>query len=113
MQTVLEQLDRPLLATSAHVPEQDGLEIPEGAVLMDMLAGSGVAFVVDAGMQVGELLSSNLTAPAARHGIDVALPAGQVAEGSTVIDLTGLEPELLRQGKGDAGPFVPDLATVT
>ena len=56
-QTVLAQLDRPLLATSAHVPEQDGLEIPEAAVLMDMLAGSGVAFVVDAGMQVRPVLT--------------------------------------------------------
>ena len=32
----------------------------------------------------------------------------QVAEGSTIIDLTGREPELLRAGKGDAGIFLPD-----
>ena len=31
-----------------------------------------------------------------------------MAEGSTIIDLTGREPELLRAGKGDAGIFLPD-----
>lgn len=34
----------------------------------------------------------------------------QVAEGSTIIDLTSREPELLRQGRGDASIFVQELA---
>lgn len=36
----------------------------------------------------------------------------QVAEGSTVIDMTGSEPVLVRGGKGDASLFVPDLVAV-
>jgi tRNA A37 threonylcarbamoyladenosine synthetase subunit TsaC/SUA5/YrdC len=32
----------------------------------------------------------------------------QVAEGSTIIDMTGREPELLRAGRGDASLFMPE-----
>lgn len=48
-QAILSELDRPLLCSSAHVAEQDELEIPEAAVLMDSFAGQGLDFVVDAG----------------------------------------------------------------
>lgn len=33
----------------------------------------------------------------------------QVAEGSTVIDMTGPEPILMRQGKGDPSLFVEEV----
>lgn len=33
----------------------------------------------------------------------------QVAEGSTVIDMTGPEPTLVRQGKGDPSLFVDEV----
>ena len=36
----------------------------------------------------------------------------QVAEGSTVIDMTGPAPVLVRAGKGDASLFVEDLVPV-
>ena len=42
-------MDRPLLCSSAHVEEQEELEIPEAAVLMDSFAGQGLDFIVDAG----------------------------------------------------------------
>ena len=32
----------------------------------------------------------------------------QLAEGSTVVDMTGAEPVLVRQGRGDASVFVQD-----
>lgn len=48
-QAILSEMDRPLLCSSAHVPEQDELEIPEAAVLMDQFIGQGLDFVVDAG----------------------------------------------------------------
>ena len=67
-----------------HVEAGGELEIPEGAVMMDMFAGRGLDFLVDCGTRV--------------------------AEGSTVIDLTEREPVLVRQGKGDASVFVPELA---
>jgi len=77
-----------LFFSSAHVAEQDELEIPEAAVLMDSFAGQGLDFVVDAGHEQ------------------------QVAEGSTVIDMTGPAPVLVRAGKGDASLFVEDLVPV-
>lgn len=52
LQAVLSQLDRPLLCTSAHVEEQDQLEIPEAAMFMDLYAGQGLDFVVDSGQRV-------------------------------------------------------------
>lgn len=52
LQAVLSQLERPLLCTSAHVEEQDQLEIPEAAMLMDLYAGQGLDFVVDSGQRV-------------------------------------------------------------
>ena len=51
-QAVLSQLERPLLCTSAHVEEQDQLEIPEAAMFMDLYAGQGLDFVVDSGQRV-------------------------------------------------------------
>ena len=53
-QAVLSQLDRPLLCTSAHVEEQEQLEIPEAAMLMDQYAGQGLDFIVDTGQRVSD-----------------------------------------------------------
>ena len=38
----------------------------------------------------------------------VGVPGVQVAEGSTIIDLTGRDPQLLRAGRGAADIFLPD-----
>lgn len=51
-QAVLQELERPLLSTSVHVEAEGELEIPEGAVMMDMFAGRGLDFVVDCGTRV-------------------------------------------------------------
>lgn len=70
---------RPLLCTSAHVvgdPEA-GVEIPDAATMTDMYPG--IDFIVDCG------------------------PA--VAEPSTVVDMTGAAPEVLRVGRGEATLF--------
>ena len=56
IQAVLGQLERPLLCTSAHVEEQEQLEIPEAAMLMDLYAGQGLDFVVDSGQRVTAVL---------------------------------------------------------
>lgn len=52
VQAVLSQLERPLLCPSAHVEEQEQLEIPEAAMFIDMYAGQGLDFVVDTGQRV-------------------------------------------------------------
>ncbi|KAL4432820.1 hypothetical protein ABPG77_008146 [Micractinium sp. CCAP 211/92] len=75
-QAILQQLDRPLLCSTAGSPEDDlsGFA-PDAAVLMDRYGPAGLDFVVDAGPRL--------------------------AEGSTVIDCTGAEPTVVRRGKGD------------
>ena len=77
-QAILQQLDRPLLCTTAggEGAEDDGPLAPDAAVLMDRYGPQGLDFVVDAGPRP--------------------------AEGSTVIDCTGGEPVVVRRGKGDA-----------
>ena len=52
LQAVLTQLERPLLCTSAHVEEQEQLQIPEAAMFMDLYAGQGLDFVIDSGQRV-------------------------------------------------------------
>eukprot|EP01025_Chloroclados_australasicus_P030535 TRINITY_DN3064_c0_g1_i2.p1 TRINITY_DN3064_c0_g1~~TRINITY_DN3064_c0_g1_i2.p1 ORF type:complete len:271 (+),score=26.82 TRINITY_DN3064_c0_g1_i2:203-1015(+) len=79
-QALLSKLDRPLLCTSVHVSEEDGMEIPDSATMMDMYPD--IDFVVDAGYV-------------------------RVAEPSTVVDMTSQVPEVLRVGKGDPEPFDP------
>lgn len=76
-QAILQQLDRPLLCSTAASPDgEDGaLYCPDPAVLMDRFGPAGLDFVVDGG--------------------------ARLAEGSTVIDCTGAEPEVVRLGKGD------------
>lgn len=75
-QAILQQLDRPLLcSTAATGLEGDGVLSPDAAALLDRYGPAGLGFVVDAGPRV--------------------------AEGSTVIDCTGPQPVVLRQGKGD------------
>jgi Telomere recombination len=71
-------LCRPLLCTSVRVEEDQGLEIPDVGSMLDMYPS--IDFIVDCG------------------------PA-QVAEPSTVVDMTGAYPEVVRVGKGDPSPF--------
>ena len=70
---------RPLLCTSVHVSD-DGVDSFEAASLMDMYPD--IDFVVD-----NEFLPRGGTGP------------------STIVDMTGEQPEVVRTGKGDAGPF--------
>lgn len=76
-QAILQQLDRPLLCSTAGSPEDDhaGGLAPDAAVLMDRYGPAGLDFVVDGGPRL--------------------------AEGSTVVDCTGVEPVVVRRGKGD------------
>ncbi|KAI8467472.1 MAG: DHBP synthase RibB-like alpha/beta domain-containing protein, partial [Monoraphidium minutum] len=79
---LLEDFGGCLLSHSVHVPEHldNETEVPDPGTLMDMYGNTGIDFIVDTGPRV--------------------------ATASTVIDLTGVEPELVRQGKGDASPLL-------
>jgi tRNA A37 threonylcarbamoyladenosine synthetase subunit TsaC/SUA5/YrdC len=77
-QAILQQLERPLLCSTAAAVDgsDDGVLAPDAALLMDRYGPWGLDFVVDTGPRV--------------------------AQGSTVIDCTGAEPVVVRQGSGDA-----------
>ncbi|KIZ04771.1 Uncharacterized protein yciO [Monoraphidium neglectum] len=79
---LLEEFGGCLLSHSVHVPEHldSETEVPDPGTLMDMYGNTGIDFIVDTGPRV--------------------------ATASTVIDLTGVEPVLVRQGKGDASQLV-------
>lgn len=79
---LLEEFGGCLLSHSVHVPEHldDETEVPDPGTLMDIYGGTGIDFIVDTGPRV--------------------------ATATTVVDLTGAEPELVRQGKGDASALV-------
>lgn len=79
---ILEDFGGCLLSHSVHVETHldAETEVPDPGVLMDLYGNSGIDFIVDTGPRV--------------------------ATASTVIDLTGAEPELVRQGKGDASALV-------
>ena len=78
---ILARLPRPLLCTSVRVqhtdnPSADASQwLADPARIRDAMAGRGVDFIVDAGLRA--------EAP------------------STVVDLSGPMPRLLRRGKGD------------
>jgi hypothetical protein len=76
---ILARLSRPLLCTSVRVQRPDNADasqwLADPARIRDALAGRGVDFIVDAGLRA--------VAP------------------STVVDLSGPMPRLLRRGKGD------------
>ena len=80
---VLEGFGGALLSHSVHVEEHVAgdplVEAPDVGALLDAYGGCGLDFIVDAGPRI-------VTA-------------------STVIDMTGAEPELVRQGAGDARVF--------
>ncbi|GAB4820465.1 hypothetical protein N2152v2_007511 [Parachlorella kessleri] len=80
-QYILEQLDRPLLCSTAK--GEDGEALPDAAVLVDLYGPRGLDFIVDTGFG-----------------------GSRDVEETTVLDLTGVEPLLVREGKGDASLFV-------
>ncbi len=79
MQAFLETVECALLATSVHVPEtlSPDTEVPDVGSLSQAYAG--LDFIIDIGPHV--------------------------ATQSTVVDMTGPEPEVVRYGGGDASVF--------
>jgi tRNA threonylcarbamoyl adenosine modification protein (Sua5/YciO/YrdC/YwlC family) len=77
VQAILEAIDAPLLSMTLYIPD-DGAELSEAWEIRDKLER-----VVDLVIDVGHC----------------------VAGGTSVIDLTGDAPELIREGMGDLAPF--------
>ena len=82
-QALLHELDGPLLSTTLMLP--------------------GDSEPLNDGVEIRERLE---------HLLDLVLDGGACGiEPSTVIDLTGAAPQLIRAGRGDLAPFGLDLAT--
>ncbi|XP_047311244.1 uncharacterized protein YciO [Impatiens glandulifera] len=78
-QAILEKIDTSLISTSVKSPNQDEW-ILDPVIIADVYGKEGLDFVVDAGMR--------LTDP------------------STVVDMTGSFPKIIRQGKGPKQPWM-------
>ncbi|CAN6472391.1 unnamed protein product [Victoria cruziana] len=72
-QAILEKLDQPLICTSVKSPTEDGWMV-DPAIMADMYGEKGLDFIVDGGIRV--------------------------ADPSTIVDMTGNLPTVIRQGKG-------------
>jgi tRNA threonylcarbamoyl adenosine modification protein (Sua5/YciO/YrdC/YwlC family) len=77
-QLLLETLGNPLINTS--IPVDSDHPVPTEAYEIEMLLGNRVDIIIDGGLVY--------------------------PDPSTLIDLTGDEPVILRQGKGDIAPFL-------
>ena len=75
---LLEELDTPLINTS--IPVDDDTRGPHEAYEIDQLIGNRIDLIIDGGPVY--------------------------PDPSTLIDLTGTSPEILREGKGDITPFL-------
>lgn len=75
---LLEELDAPIINTS--LPVDDDSQGPHEAYEIDMLVGNRVDLIIDGGPVY--------------------------PDPSSLIDLTGNSPEILREGKGDVTPFL-------
>ncbi|KAJ8546437.1 hypothetical protein K7X08_019020 [Anisodus acutangulus] len=78
-QAILEKLDGPLISTSVKSPKENGW-ILDPVIIADVYGPEGLNFVVDAGIRV--------------------------ADPSTVVDMTGSAPRVIRQGKGPKQPWM-------
>ncbi|XP_073305529.1 uncharacterized protein [Primulina huaijiensis] len=78
-QAILEKIDEPLISTSVKSPK-DNEWILDPVVIADVYGPEGLDFVVDAGMRI--------------------------ADPSTVVDMTGSSPQIIRHGKGHKQPWM-------
>ncbi|KAL1531561.1 hypothetical protein AAHA92_31687 [Salvia divinorum] len=76
---ILEKMDAPLISTSVRSPREDEW-ILDPVVIADVYGPEGLDFVVAAGTRL--------------------------AEPSTVVDMTGSSPQIIRQGKGPKQPWM-------
>ena len=106
-----------ILEATAEVPRRlmhpkrktIGLRVPDNAIALALLAELGEPIMTSSLLMPGE--EYPMTDPydmrgPLEHSVDLIIDGGYCGlEPTTVIDLTGDSPELIRQGKGDFSPF--------
>lgn len=106
-----------ILEATAEVPRRlmhpkrktIGLRVPDNAIALALLAELGEPIMTSSLLLPGE--EYPMTDPydmrgPLEHSVDLIIDGGYCGlEPTTVIDLTGDSPELVRQGKGDFSPF--------
>ncbi len=106
-----------ILEATAEVPRRlmhpkrktIGLRVPDNAIALALLAELGEPIMTSSLLMPGE--EYPMTDPyemrgPLEHSVDLIIDGGYCGlEPTTVVDLTGDAPELIRQGKGDFSPF--------
>ena len=86
-----------------------GMRVPEHAVAQSLLAALGEPLLSATLILPGDALPRNdgeEIRARLEHALDLVLDAGSCGiDPTTMVDLTGAAPELLRQGKGSLEPF--------
>jgi len=86
-----------------------GMRVPEHAVAQALLAALGEPLLSTTLSLPGDALPLNdgeEIRTRLQHALDLVLDAGSCGvDPTTMVDLTGATPELLRKGKGSLGPF--------
>ncbi len=86
-----------------------GLRVPANNIALDLLAAHGEPIMSVSLILPGEklpMLDPYDIREALEHEVDLVIDGGYCGvDPTTVIDLSGDEPELIRQGVGDAAPF--------
>ena len=106
-----------ILEATAEVPRRllhpkrktIGLRVPDNAIALALLAELGEPIMTSSLLMPGE--EYPMTDPydirdSLEHHVDLVIDGGYCGlDPTTVIDLTGDSPQLIRQGKGDFAPF--------
>ncbi len=91
--------------------KQVGMRVPQNQICLDLLAALGEPMVASTLILPGESLPMNEPweiRERLEHQVDLIIDGGYVGiEQSTVIDMSGTAPELIRQGVGDFSDFAP------
>ena len=85
-----------------------GIRIPDSPIALEIVRRLGHPLIsTSAATLGGEVLIDARDQGAARHGLDLVLDGGyKPNELSSVIDLSGAEPQVLRAGKGDVSDLL-------
>jgi tRNA threonylcarbamoyl adenosine modification protein (Sua5/YciO/YrdC/YwlC family) len=87
-----------------------GLRVPDNRIALDLMEALGEPLMTSSLLLPGQSLP--LSDPeeirhALEHQVELVIDGGNCGlEPTTVVDLTGRVPEVIRQGKGDASPFL-------
>ena len=106
LQAILSGVQQPLLCSSAHMPNvsDEGKEHPDLGTMLDMYSGG---FIPQTCLLLIKFLFLTIFffLHAGLVSFIVFTRDGSPVQQSTVIDMRGISPAVLRVGKGDPTPF--------